>query len=271
MRLAIQHRTTYRYETPSDHLVQLLRLTPREGSTQRVERWSVRDASNRTLIPTHDAFDNFAHLHTIGDRHDAVEIEVEGVVETRETQGVVGVLRETLPPEAFLRSTALTRPTPELAQLAEAVGSRGGALEQLHALLLCVHERVAYRPGETDVATPAGEVLRAGRGVCQDHAHVFAAASRLLGHPARYVSGYFRPEPSSGDSGLATHAWAEAWVGHLGWVGFDASQGLCPTECYVRVAVGRDYQDAAPMRGVRRGSGEQRVEVRLELRAIGEQ
>jgi transglutaminase-like putative cysteine protease len=130
-----------------------------------------------------------------------------------------------------------------------------------------IREAVDYVVGATDVQTTAGEALRAGHGVCQDHAHVFMACARLLGVPARYVSGYL----VTGDGEQvfeASHAWAEAHIEDLGWVAFDPANAVCATDRYVRVAVGRDYRDAAPTRGVRRGVAEEHLEVSISFREV---
>ena len=119
-------------------------------------------------------------------------------------------------------------------------------------------KRVAYEVGVTNTHTTAADALKDGRGVCQDHAHVFISAARSLGIPARYVSGYLLAgtgdEPSD-----ANHAWAEAWLDGLGWVGFDPANGVCPTDRYVRLASGLDAAFAAPIRGTRRGGGKPRA------------
>jgi transglutaminase-like putative cysteine protease len=131
-----------------------------------------------------------------------------------------------------------------------------------------VRDRLDYRPGATDATTTATAALAQGYGVCQDHSHVFIAAARFLGIPARYVSGYLwtgvddRPYDAS-------HAWTEAHVPGLGWVGFDAANRICPTENYVRVAVGLDYDAAAPVRGLRRGPAEESLDVEVHVRREG--
>jgi transglutaminase-like putative cysteine protease len=129
-----------------------------------------------------------------------------------------------------------------------------------------VHGKVAYELGASDAQTTAAQALAAGRGVCQDHAHIMLAMARFLGMPARYVTGYL--VTGQGASSTAAHAWAELHVSGLGWVGFDAANGQCPTAHYVRVAAGLDAASVAPVRGSRRGAeGTERlrVEVRVEI------
>ena len=155
--------------------------------------------------------------------------------------------------------------TASLRALAERQFAGRGILEGLHALMAEIHGRVAYEIGATHAHTTAAEAFADGRGVCQDHAHIFIAAARSAGIPARYVTGYL--VTGMGASSTAAHAWAEALVPDLGWVGFDPANATCPTENYVRVAAGLDAASVAPIRGSRRGgNGERmRVEVRVEI------
>ena len=125
-------------------------------------------------------------------------------------------------------------------------------------------QHVTYIPGETDVDTTAAQALDAGSGVCQDHAHIFAACARLAGLPARYVSGYLCAT-DDGNQQQASHAWAEALLPGLGWVAFDPANATSPHAGYVRVAIGRDYMDTAPVRGLRTGPGEERMAVRVAV------
>src|SRR5262249_41933945 len=149
-----------------------------------------------------------------------VVLTAEGEVETQDTSGLVAGAAEPLPPVFFLRPTGLTAPHPSIEALAMATAPRATLLVRLHALMNAVADRVAYTPGATDAATSAADALARGAGVCQDHAHLFIAAARLLGVPARYVGGYLWTggERSAEEAG---HAWAEAFVEDLGWVGFD--------------------------------------------------
>jgi len=126
-----------------------------------------------------------------------------------------------------------------------------------------VLDEVAYESGHTDAETSAEEALGRGRGVCQDHAQIFVACARMLGVPARYVSGYLMMDDRIEQE--ATHAWAEAWVQGLGWVGFDISNGISPDPRYVRVATGRDYRDAAPVTGISFGALTEELSVELAV------
>jgi transglutaminase-like putative cysteine protease len=270
MRLSVRHRTTYKYQSRARYLAQILRMTPLDGPGQKVLSWSVA-ADRKWRLPHYaDGFGNVTHLHTLHDWHDEVSISVEGIVETWDTSGVLGMLSEPLPPRFFMRSTPLTTPHALVSALAARVAAEPDPLARLHQLMECVREDLAYVPGVTSAETSAGEALLAGSGVCQDHAHVFVTAARGLGHPARYVSGYLHAASDAEDA-LASHAWAEAWLPELGWVGFDPSNGIAPTERYVRTGVGLDYSDAAPVRGVRRGSPGHSLRVRVHVEEIAVQ
>src|SRR5690606_10615457 len=154
-------------------------------------------------------------------------------------------------------------PSPGIVALAEATAGEGAALERLHRLANAVRDKVDYVSDTTHAETSAAEAFAAGTGVCQDHAQVLIAAARHLGFPARYVSGYLCPMEEGFPA--ASHAWAELFVDGLGWVGFDPANRVSPDEHYVRVACGRDYRDAAPVRGLRRGGGDETLEVDVRI------
>jgi transglutaminase-like putative cysteine protease len=179
---------------------------------------------------------------------------------------VVRGAAERFPPEAFLRETPLTAPSPELCDLAEDLGTRdeGDVIARLHRLMLAISNEIAFETETTHAATTAAEAFAQKRGVCQDFSHIFIAAARRMGIAARYVSGHLARDGEAVEQ-EAAHAWAEAWVPDLGWIGFDAANGVCPTPSYVRVAVGLDYLGAAPVRGSRTGGGAETMDVKLRV------
>ncbi|MFE0756668.1 transglutaminase N-terminal domain-containing protein [Inquilinus sp. NPDC058860] len=262
MRLLIRHETRYRYDSPVTRTLQTLRLTPRPNDGQEVLRWRVVPPAGASLAAGEDGFGNIVDVLSLDRPHDALTLLVEGEVVTRDTNGVVTGTEERFPPAFYLRPSPLAAADAALVELAEAAATTAGRepLALAHALMLAVHGRIAFRPGLTHAATTAAEALAAGIGVCQDHTHVFLACARPLGLPARYVSGYLLMADGSVEQ-AAGHAWAEVFVDGLGWVGFDAANGICPTEHHVRVAVGLDYRDAAPVRGLRQGGGAEALEV----------
>ncbi len=173
---------------------------------------------------------------------------------------------ERFPAEAYLRETGLTIPSPELVAFAEEIGKGDQAdpLPRLHRLMLAIQSEIAFDTQPTQTTTTAAEAFALKRGVCQDISHIFIAAARRLGIPARYVSGHLAGEGEAIEQGAA-HAWAEAYAPDLGWIGFDATNGICPTPAYVRVAIGLDYLGAAPVRGARTGGGTETMDVRLRV------
>lgn len=262
MRLKITHRTEYRYDMPVKYGLQRLRLFPRNGQTQTVLSWKVAVDGAREELRFADQFGNDTSLVSIGGDTQLVGVEASGEIETVDSAGVSGPQQGFAPLWLFCRETALTTAGEGIRELASAIGE-GTEPDRLHRLMGYVRERVAYTVGSTNTETPAEEALLQGAGVCQDHTHIFAAAARLLGFPARYVSGYLMMDGATDQ--VASHAWAEAYISSLGWVGFDAANGICPDERYVRLATGRDYRDAMPVSGIRLGQATEQLAVRITV------
>jgi transglutaminase-like putative cysteine protease len=249
MRIAIHHTSHYQYEQPVPYALQRLRLRPQSGPGQNVLEWRVTVDGVEPGTSWTDGFGNRADLV----RHERNKLEIvivaAGTVETVDMAGIYGVTYDTTPPWIYERETLLTKPGERVQALAESVRASSGQLDSLHRLMNAVHTMIVYKPGSTGVGTDAETALRDGSGVCQDHTHAFIAAARQLGVPARYISGYLLMEDVAQQS--ASHAWAEAHVDGLGWVGFDAANDTCPDDRYVRTATGLDYRDAMPVSGVR--------------------
>jgi len=249
MRLSVRHVTRYRFDPPLAHGLQRLRLSPKETHGQRVREWEMIVEGGKVETAYEDHNCNSVSLVSVFAGTAELTITCTGVVDTADRAGIVGQHSGRVPLWVFKTATPLTKPGARVKALAAALNTgEGDALGLLHALSSSVLEAVAYRPGTTDVGTAAEDALSAGQGVCQDHAHIFIAAARLLGFPARYVSGYLlmndRVEQDAG------HGWAEAHVEKLGWVGFDVSNGISPDARYIRLASGRDYAEAAPVTGI---------------------
>jgi transglutaminase-like putative cysteine protease len=262
MLISIRHVTSYRYAEPVRYTIQSLRLTPASFKGQRVAGWQVRAPGADPLMHFRDGFGNTVHVATVTSTHQQLTIEAGGQVETANTDGVVSGLAEPAPPRVYLRETPRTRPDAAIRELGASIDSKD-ALDRLHTLSRAVRTRVEYVPGVTDTHTGAAEALADGKGVCQDHAHIFIAAARTLGVPARYVTGYLVIEADG--PAQAHHAWAEGWIEGLGWVGFDVANGICPTERYVRLAAGLDAGYAAPVVGSRRGGSAETLAVAVEV------
>ncbi|MFT3726090.1 MAG: transglutaminase family protein [Hyphomonadaceae bacterium] len=261
MRLTIHHATTYTYDPPADRCALRLRLYPPVFDSQKVLDWkvSVNGQAIRPLMTT--ATGDRELVWTVAGSTPEVAIMAEGEVEVRDTAGVVRGLKDTVRPGVYLRTTPLTQPDKRIEALGAGIAP-GKPLERMHALFNAVADAVAYRPATTTSSTTAAQALKAGQGVCQDHAHVFISASRTMGVPARYVVGYLL----ASDANLTeTHAWAEAWVQDIGWVGFDAANRLCPTDRYVRLGCGLDAADAAPIRGNVSGMHQERLSASVDI------
>lgn len=262
MRLKITHRTEYRYDMPIHYALQRLRLVPQPGPTQTIGHWALAVEGAREELRFTDHFGNDTRLlNVLGGAH-VIGIEATGEVETRDKAGITGLHRGFAPLWLFCQETSLTAGAEGIAALVAEVGTTGGDIERLHRLMKLIGEQVVYLPGVTTAKTSAEAALAQQSGVCQDHAHIFIAAARRMGYPARYVSGYLMMDVVDQ---AATHAWAEAHVGNLGWVAFDAANGISPDERYVRLATGRDYSEASPVSGIVLGQPQERLAVHLTV------
>ncbi len=265
MRLTIRHVTRYAYADPAASAVQSLRLTPRSHDGQFVRRWRIEVSADARLERREDGYGNIVHTVFADGPLDEFVITAEGDVDTEDRRGTAAGTVERHPPALYLRSTPLTAPTSELARFAkdELVRQGGKTLAALHAIMAALHRDMTFEPGSTMTGTTAGEAFAARSGVCQDFAQIFCAASRRIGVPARYVAGhYFRTDVEEQDAG---HAWAEAHIEGVGWIGFDPANAVCVTDRYVRIAIGCDSFDAAPVRGTRTGGSAETLSVAVRV------
>jgi transglutaminase-like putative cysteine protease len=261
MRLKISHMTEYRYEEPVEFALQRLRLTPKDGPGQKVLQWQAQvNGASREASYT-DQFGNFVELVSVTGGDQVIRILASGEVETEERNGVFGPHIGYAPLWLFRRETALTKPGKLVRDLARSIEG-DGELARMHALMGIIHETVEYRAGATTAETTAEQAFELKAGVCQDHAHCFISAARAMGLPARYISGYML---DGSDMNAASHAWAEAHVPGLGWVGFDPANDICPDERYVRIASGLDYADTAPVSGMRIGTAPEMILVSVNV------
>ena len=266
MRIAISHDTTYRYAVPARSVIQTLRLTPRNHEGQYVVFWRITVSADCKLDQQQDAFGNITHSFTADGPLAEFFVHVEGQVEIENTHGIVRGTIERFPADLFLRTTALTEADDSITAAAELIKADTGAdtLSTLHALLSHLYEGMTFDPDPTGVATTACEAFALKRGVCQDYTHIFIAAARHLGIPTRYVSGYFCRADGVAEQD-AGHAWAEALVPDLGWVAFDAANGMSGTDQHLRVAIGLDYLSAAPVRGAQSGGSGEALSVSIHV------
>jgi len=269
MRLRIRHETRYLYSAPALRAIETLKLTPRGHDGQFVIDWRLDVDHDCRLEQTTDAFGNTMHSFTVEGPLDGLLIVAEGRVETHDTTGVVTGQIEKFQPVVFLRDTRLTSADAAIRDFANAVKASAGddRLGVLHALNTAINETMEFEPDVVKTSASVTDAFAARRGGRRDFAHLTISAARHLDYPARYVSGYvFQPDAAEQP---ASHAWAEVRVDGLGWVGFDAVNDICPTDAYVRVAVGLDANDAAPVRGARFGGEGEELTVRVTVEDIG--
>lgn len=241
MRIRIRHEITQRFEPGTRNMAVTVRMTPRAHEGQFIIRWTLDLNSDCRLHPQEDAFGNLCHTFTVDGPTDHLTVIADGEVETQDTTGIVRGTGERFPPSLFLRQTDLTEVDEAVAALAAGIKAPpDDPLAQLHALMVKVHQAVTEEDGPS-VGDPlsAAEALKAGKACAGSIAHVFTAAARHLGLPARHISGYVAPEGGEDGGGEVRH-WAEAHVPKIGWVSFDAGRNICGTEHYVRLAVGLD-------------------------------
>ncbi len=268
MRLHIAQSMLRRYEPPAVGVIQVLRLTPRNHEGQYVIGWRIDVSADVRLNAHEDAFGNLTHVFTADGPVEALNVKVDGEVETQDTNGVVRGAVERFPPNLFLRGTSLTQADSRIRDFARDVRAADGGdvLAELHGLLERLHDAMTHEENASPAAPTAAESFARKRGVGRDVTHIFIGAAHSLGIPARYVAGYFgaagAADTIAEDGG---QAWAEAFVPGLGWVGFDAVNCVCPTDAYVRVAIGLDALGAAPVRGTRSGAGDETLVVAIKV------
>ena len=264
MLLTIAHETRYSFDHGVSHGLQRLRLRPKSTHGQQIVDWTTSLEGARPEAEYDDQHLNHVELVSLEPGAREVVITCTGTVRTVDNNGVLGDHVGHMPLWCFLRATPLTRAGLKVRALVAGVDAdRGDQLAFLHKLSDAIRAAVDYVPGTTDVKTSAEQALTAGRGVCQDHAHILISAGRLLDIPTRYVGGYLKMDGQSDQE--AGHGWAEAYVRGLGWVGFDVANAICPDERYVRVATGCDYSEAAPFTGIATGTGASRLSVHVSV------
>jgi transglutaminase-like putative cysteine protease len=266
MRIRVLHDTVYTYDKPVRGLIQILRMTPRDHDGQHVRAWRIEPTADGRLRRGEDTLGNLVQTFSADGPVDTLTVRVLGEVETSETHGIVRGSVERLPDPFYLRGSPLASADEGIRAFTLDVAGdrRTEPLAALHRLLAALHTEVEFDTALTRSATTAAEAFAMRRGVCQDLTHIFIAAARFLGIPSRYVSGYFHRADGVAEQN-AGHAWAEAKVPELGWVGFDPVIGMSSGEAHVRVAIGLDYLGAAPIRGSRYGGGSETLGIKLRV------
>lgn len=263
MLISIRHTSRYQYDGPILYAVQRLRLWPQSVAGQTVQSWDVSMDGVASEVGYVDGFGNRTELVRHIREHQEIVITAAGVVETEDRAGVFGSVQGFAPNWLFERTTSLTEAGNGIRELAATLPQDAKRLARLHQLMDTIYDRMTFCTDATSTFTPAEDALASRQGVCQDYAHIFIAAARASGIPARYVAGYLMRDDTVEQT--AGHAWAEAHVDGLGWVGFDAANNVCPNDRYVRVSCGLDYRDAAPISGVRIGQAAETLAVEVNV------
>jgi len=264
LKLKISHSTSYSYDADVSYALQQVRLTPVDNALQTVKNWQIDVEGGTTELSFVDQHKNHTTLvkATPGSRE--VKFTAHGEVETHDMTGVFGKVYGSAPLWYFQKTTARTEPDTEIRKLAKLISSASSdIIAQLHTLSAEILTAVPYGKEQTFSDTSAARALQLGGGVCQDHAQIFIAACRAAGIPARYVSGYLMMQDRVDQD--ASHAWAEAHVDGIGWVGFDVSNRISPDERYVRLATGLDSSEATPISGMRMGAANESMIVSLQV------
>ena len=257
MRIRIRHEVRHRLEPNLRTATATIRVTPRNHVGQHILRWSLDIVPDCRIYPQEDAFGNLTHTFSLEGPGEQVILLAEGEVETQDTSGIVRGTVERFPPSFFRRQTDLTAPSEDLLALADEVkASSEDDLGRMHALMALIAERFEETQAEGPVPA-AADVAEKLAGSSAALSHVFTSVARIIGVPARQVSGYAVEEGTTG----AARQWAEAHVPKIGWVGFDTGRCLCATDAYVRLAVGLDSLGVAPIRAL--GATEE-VQVRAK-------
>ena len=278
-RYEIEHVSRYFYNVPVRNSVMSLCLMPRDDGGQRLLRFSVSTDPLASMNSETDSYGNTKHVLNIHRQHQFLEIVTTSTVETTPPSMPSSLEpraweetrrdRESLTHWDFTHDSAFVRPSPALTDFAERVGIKpvGDPLESISLLSDTLYHSLQYVPGSTSAISPIEHALESGQGVCQDYAHIMIAIARSWGAPARYVSGYMYVAGENGQQARtsASHAWVECLFPDIGWVGFDPTNHCLADERHVRIAVGRDYQDVSPVRGVLQGGGGVRLEVEVRM------
>ena len=259
--LKIEHKTSYFYRTEVAYAVLQLRLLPVSTMGQAIEDWQCLIQGGKEEFTFTDQNGNLVKLITSDPDTNAIEIKVTGTVKVYDTNGVAGGIACSTPTWLFKNQTHLTDLGNLGTNFTNKCAGDVGSIAWLHSLSAEIKDKVRYKISETETNSSALDAVQKGLGVCQDHAHIFIGCCRSVGIPSRYVSGYLLLDDA--EQQTAMHAWAEAFVPSLGWVGFDVSNGVSPDTKYVRIAQGRDYRDVAPVKGSIFGGLEEVMSVNL--------
>ncbi|GJH11998.1 transglutaminase family protein [Caballeronia novacaledonica] len=265
MLLTIRHDIRYHYATPVTYSIRQFRVSPASGASQIVRHWHVEAPGK--LDAARDAYGNALHTLVLTKPHSEIHVSVTGEVATEALpDGRLFDEAGPIPLEHFTYATPLTMPDAAIRALAHSVPSLDTPAS-LVSLAERIGERVQYRSEPAYAAGTAAQALASGFGDARDLAHLLLACCRARGVPARCVSGYF---DAGADEAVTMHAWTDIWVEH-GWISVDATQGAFAGERHCRLAVARDYEAAAPVRGSRVGGKEETLSVHVGIDTLWDQ
>jgi len=279
---SIRHLTRFEYSNSVCETLMETRMHPRTDANQRCLNFSLSVSPRCRLFTYRDHLGNSIHHFDIPGEHKTLVIVAESLIELQRLATVPDHLDASAWGELddlvmngdyweMLLPSELTQATPKVLELAEElnVQRRDDPLSLLRELNARLNEYFDYVPKSTRVDTPIDQAIERRQGVCQDFAHTMIALVRLLGIPCRYVSGYLNHTRDDGMRSLplATHAWVDAFLPHLGWVGFDPTNNVLAHDCHIRTALGRDYTDVPPTRGIYRGTAAGELHVAVQVTA----
>jgi transglutaminase-like putative cysteine protease len=270
MLLDVTHTTEMLYQPAISETVMELRLRPLDDDTQRCLEFDLNISPNGHIAVTKDAFGNAVHHFNFRPPHRRILAVSHSVVETGQATATRGVDRYRF---QFLGFDGPVLSLPTIEQLAESLRpARSDDAEEVEAALVAltrlVNRRFVYKKGVTTTKSTVGDLEAIGAGVCQDFAHYWIAVSRAMRVPARYVSGYIHLQSGGDVSVGASHAWGEGWLPGKGWRGFDPTNPVEVGDRHVKLAVGRDYRDVPPTKGIFDGPAAETVSVGVETRQI---
>jgi transglutaminase-like putative cysteine protease len=269
MKLHIDHQTIFTYDKPVRESVGELRLRPRDEAGQVCLSFRVSTDPATSIDTIVDRFGNAVYCYSVLPPHERLVVSAASLVETSAAAPIAAPPLTPIQRHDFLSPSPYVPCTGELAAFARSNAPAGGVAEEIaQALSHAIYASCIYEPGSTDISTAADAVLAGRRGVCQDFAHLLIALCRCLGIPARYVSGYLHDAAVRPDAIVASHAWVEIFIEGRGWLGLDPTHDRATGVDYVRVAIGRDYADATPARGVYLGGAHERLDVRVRVHAV---
>jgi len=273
---AVRHRTAFSYAGPVQDSFNEVRLQPVTNPHQQLESFKLTVNPASSVDHFLDFYGNWVHHFDVFEPHTFLEMQTEAVVITRlppplaedAQPAPLSRLRDVANTEScfdFIQASRFTDTSPATWRLAvDATAKQTDVWQASLAIMRFVNRLLEYETSSTHVHTPMREALAQRRGVCQDFAHVMIGLSRALHIPARYVSGYLATQSAS-----ATHAWTEVYVPSVGWRGLDPTHNCQPDESYVKIGVGRDYNDVPPVRGTYRGTLSRRMDVDVQITKAG--